>query len=462
MRCDEGTGVRKNPILQVTWGPILSSDPSSLSRYFFFTSMLGDDYKHFHRGYELGNSVIDELFDVMAAELSSVYLDGVVARGIGRLRLVFVGLEGDLPAQARVYHLKRNFNCTPNSMCAYCMADDRHIPYTDVKPTAAWRNTLYTERPWTTPCPLVSVPGTNHEMIIAKDLFHLCHLGAVRGFVINVLCYMTSIDTFVTCFCIMWGTCIFFYLRVRFMKNLVAWSSTILISKSYKIDHAKSIEAGTNIPAKLSSAYSEFRSFCRDRKFYPHVKHFTRENLGWTSSRKFPECSFKGSDCRIPLAFIIHVLEKPETTIDEIAESSYVAAKSIDDFLRLVFGNRDDEGCRAALLDRATGSRAALLLKLYLEKFMDCAKAAYGQQLCFFNLTPKYHYLMHVLMDMDEDLSSCGHNGCILSPALFATQMAEDAVGRSSRFSRHCHVRTTALRVVQRWLIACKVHWDPA
>lgn len=462
VHCDEGTGVRKNPILQVTWGPILSSDPSSLSRYFFFTSMLGDDYKHFHRGYELGNSVIDELFDVMAAELSSVYLDGVVARGIGRLRLVFVGLEGDLPAQARVYHLKRNFNCTPNSMCAYCMADDRHIPYTDVKPTAAWRNTLYTERPWTTPCPLVSVPGTNHEMIIAKDLFHLCHLGAVRGFVINVLCYMTSIDTFVTCFCIMWGTCIFFYLRVRFMKNLVAWSSTILISKSYKIDHAKSIEAGTNIPAKLSSAYSEFRSFCRDRKFYPHVKHFTRENLGWTSSRKFPECSFKGSDCRILLAFIIHVLEKPETTIDEIAESSYVAAKSIDDFLRLVFGNRDDEGCRAALLDRATGSRAALLLKLYLEKFMDCAKAAYGQQLCFFNLTPKYHYLMHVLMDMDEDLSSCGHNACILSPALFATQMAEDAVGRSSRFSRHCHVRTTALRVVQRWLIACKVHWDPA
>lgn len=246
------------------------------------------------------------------------------------------------------------------------------------------------------------------------------------------------------------------------MKNLVAWSSTILISKSYKIDHAKSIEAGTNIPAKLSSAYSEFRSFCRDRKFYPHVKHFTRENLGWTSSRKFPECSFKGSDCRILLAFIIHVLEKPETTIDEIAESSYVAAKSIDDFLRLVFGNRDDEGCRAALLDRATGSRAALLLKLYLEKFMDCAKAAYGQQLCFFNLTPKYHYLMHVLMDMDEDLSSGGHNGCILSPALFATQMAEDAVGRSSRFSRHCHVRTTALRVAQRWLIACKVHWDPA
>lgn len=214
VHCDEGTGVRKNPILQVTWGPILSSDPSSLSRYFFFTSMLGDEYKHFHRGYELGNSVIDEIFNVMAAELSSVYLDGVVAGGIGRLRLVFVGLEGDLPAQARVYHLKRNFNCTPNSMCPHCMGNDQDIPYTDIKATAVWRNTVYMERPWTTPCPLVSVPGANHERIIAKDLFHLCHLGAVRGFVINVLCYMTSIGTFVTCFCICVGRVYLFLFAV--------------------------------------------------------------------------------------------------------------------------------------------------------------------------------------------------------------------------------------------------------
>ena len=196
---DEGTGARRNPILQVTWGPMLSGSPSSLDRYFYYTSMLGEDYKHYHRGYELGNSVIDELFNVMAGELCSLYLDGVVAPGVGRVRLVFVALEGDLPAQARVYHLKRNFGCAPNLMCQYCMADDRDVPYTDNKTSALWKDTLYTSRPWSVPCPLTSVPGANHEKILAKDLFHLCHLGAVRGFVVNFLCYMTSMGTFVTC-----------------------------------------------------------------------------------------------------------------------------------------------------------------------------------------------------------------------------------------------------------------------
>ena len=38
--------------------------------------------------------------------------------------------------------------------------------------------------------------------------------------------------------------------------------------------------------------------------------------------------------------------------------------------------------------------------------------------------------------------------------------MAEDATGRSSRMSRTVHVRTTALRVAQKWLIAVKLFWD--
>ena len=187
VHCDEGTGVRKNPILQVTWGPILSSDPSSLSRYFFFTSMLGDDYKHFHRGYELGNSVIDELFDVMAAELSSVYLDGVVARGIGRLRLVFVGLEGDLPAPARVYHLKRNFNCTPNWRSTYsvyrCQTHsclEKRIVYGEAMDNPMPISECAWDQPWNDYCKglVSSLPSwgsawIRHQCLVLHDLLPL-------------------------------------------------------------------------------------------------------------------------------------------------------------------------------------------------------------------------------------------------------------------------------------------------
>ena len=91
--------------------------PSSLDRYMFFASMAAEQYKHAHRGYELGNVILDEVASLLADEARSLYLDGFHIDGIGRVRLVWVALEGDLPAQARAYHLKETSAAFPMELC---------------------------------------------------------------------------------------------------------------------------------------------------------------------------------------------------------------------------------------------------------------------------------------------------------------------------------------------------------
>lgn len=163
--------------------------------------MACENYKDFHRGYESGNAVLDELCAVMAAEARDLYLEGFTARGMqDRLHMVWIGLEGDLPAQARIQHLKRHFGCQPNQLCPWCHADDLEVPHTDLRDSAKWKETVSATRPWTNEGPFAAqVPGAGHETWLAKDLFHLCHLGAIRGFAVNVLCYLVSEGVFAPC-----------------------------------------------------------------------------------------------------------------------------------------------------------------------------------------------------------------------------------------------------------------------
>lgn len=113
---DEGTGLRKSAVLQVSWGPVLTQTGNSLDRYFFWTCMNAEDYKAYNKGYAAGNEVLDELAEMLAGETTSLFETGVKCKGM-TFYLCWVALEGDLPAQARAFHCKRNFGCVPNAMC---------------------------------------------------------------------------------------------------------------------------------------------------------------------------------------------------------------------------------------------------------------------------------------------------------------------------------------------------------
>ena len=100
---DEGTGVRKTAIYQYSWGPVIPKDMSSNNRYFYFSCIFHEQYRKHHAGYEAGNAVLDSLMKEMADQLTDVYQNGVEI-ATQRFFLVLTGLEGDLPAQARVCH----------------------------------------------------------------------------------------------------------------------------------------------------------------------------------------------------------------------------------------------------------------------------------------------------------------------------------------------------------------------
>ena len=98
---DEGTGLRKTAIYQYSWGPVLPKDLNSNNRYFFWSCAFHEQYKDYHAGYDAGNAVLDGLATQLQTELQSLFETPLAAVPFF---LVWVGLEGDLPAQARAMH----------------------------------------------------------------------------------------------------------------------------------------------------------------------------------------------------------------------------------------------------------------------------------------------------------------------------------------------------------------------
>lgn len=89
---DEGTGLRKSAVLQVSWGPVLTQTGNSLDRYFFWTCMNAEDYKAYNKGYAAGNEVLDELAEMLAGETTSLFETGVKCKGM-TFYLCWVALE---------------------------------------------------------------------------------------------------------------------------------------------------------------------------------------------------------------------------------------------------------------------------------------------------------------------------------------------------------------------------------
>ena len=184
-------------------------------------------------------------------EARDCFYDGVPSLH-GKFFLVFLRLEGDLPAQGKLAHSARNFTNDPNPMCPWCLADDRDVPFADLRECAAWRATTGSVPPWGSISPLHFLPGGNEEQFLAKDLFHISHVGITRTFVASCICYLVHVGHF-------------------------------------RPSHG----LGQSVPLRLKEAYSDFRHHCQQIQHEtPDVKTFSRENLGWLSLAKMPETSW--------------------------------------------------------------------------------------------------------------------------------------------------------------------------
>ena len=268
---DEGTGARKHAVLQCSWGPVIPSNKSSWDRYFFWSCMAHEQYRKLNVGFECGNKVLDSLTEHFAEEALNLMRTGIETKH-GTFYLCFISFEGDLPAQAKLYHCKKNWQCVPNPMCPWCDADGNHIPYSDTRSSATWRTTTGQGLPWTYEPPLASLTALGEADFLAKDIFHIVNLGIGRTFLASAVCFLVFSDHF------------------------------------SPHDNAH----GQGVPVRLEVAYEDFKSFCaKILHETPHVKHWSRENLNWKSLKSMPESSFKASDTRLMLYWLLDYLGRP-------------------------------------------------------------------------------------------------------------------------------------------------------
>ena len=189
------------------------------------------------------------------------------------------------------------------------------------------------------------------------------------------------------------------------------------------------------------------------------VKSFTRENLGWPSLTDI-RIFIQGKWYTFDLAIRCWRHATPRVLSWRYFHVWVYCRKSMDEFLRLIFGSVDECGCRNFAFTRTAVASAFRCWIFFWKSIWPARKAVFSGNFVFPTSCPSIISSCTLPMIWRRRLSSCPLDGFVLSPGLFATQMAEDATGRTSRMARHVHIRNTSLRVAQRWLIACKLFWD--
>ena len=157
----------------------------------------------------------------------------------------------------------------------------------------------------------------------------------------------------------------------------------------------------------------------------------------------------KGSDCTLIMKFLLDLLGQP-WLLDDVATCALQWLAAINDFLHLCY-TTDRTFFTPGQAQTAYGH-----LSTFAEKYHECASMCFARKLLFFNLTTKFHYMLHVR----DSLELRPQQKLYFNPAATSTQMDEDYVGRVSQSSRTVHALGVPLRVGQKWLVYTKMRWS--
>ena len=157
----------------------------------------------------------------------------------------------------------------------------------------------------------------------------------------------------------------------------------------------------------------------------------------------------KGSDIRLVTKWLVDYLSRP-WLFDDMTSHVFDFLTALDSFHHLCFveSNR-------VWMNNAQMRSGRSLLARFFAGYSNAAQLCHMRGWLFFNITPKYHYLLHI----EHDLALSKNHNWGFNPACFATQMDEDYMGVSSRMSRCVHPLGAAKRTAQRWLIYSWLQW---
>ena len=406
---DEGVGHRRRPVLQLSWGPMLSIGSGSWDRLFLMTTCPCKLYAHLNKGNEAGNLVLDRLFDEMARSLRRAYWAGITVEDV-TFYLVPLGLSGDHIFQTKAYRCIRHHTC--NEICPHCLANCSDAPFEHIHMTATWTHTVFKCVPWTKSPPFAILPGGDEPSFIQFDLMHVLPHGCGRTFIASVICMMAGpLGLFVP--------------------------ASRLTSRS----------------ARLHEAFTSFSSYCQARALHPRdMQEFTVDNLGWDTRASFPDCSCKAMDCVMMFQWCIDLLSSVPFARNDALDWAYAGCCGFDDFNRLCYCSGD-----RTFWTRDEAKQGYAHLNKLLKAYRALAFYWHQRSWTLFNLVPKFHYAAHWLWSLHTFLQS-DRMWC-LNPGAFATPMMEGFVGYTSRIARTTHPSAVALGTLRKYLVEVRKGW---
>ena len=355
-----------------------------------------------------------QLLGYVSDWFAELYRDGVQLGGV-TWRFLPLGVKGDLVFQAKAAGLLRTFSRVrkrpPNpkskpldGCCCWCLAGTPNIPFESLGQNPKWLETTWPNNPmpWTTtPTILRSIPHSPDQPSFFKaDLFHMLQMGVYKEFAASSLCLLLP-------FC-----------------------------------------GGNSNEECMTAMNSRLLEFRREKKITLHLHKLTLNLIGASTPSVFACGGWsKGHDSVVLMQFVEWLTEKlPVSSTEKPWKYMSQGCKSIQACMRGLYS----EG---VFMPRGSALEASEARNLFLLCYRKLAEYAIEQRLLLYNLTPKSHYLHHVLVDManaakKEDVSY------VFNPLCNCTSQCEDFIGNISRLSRRVSPKLPHSRVLRRYQAA--------
>ena len=323
-------------------------------------------------------------------------------------RVVFIGVKGDAPYQAKVGHLYRSFNTQvkrgeerlePKGCCPMCLAGTNLCHYEEIATsTPSWTRTVAVKVPW------VRVPSVvkwlHHDSsdpasIFKFDIWHIFHLGFGRSWVSSVI-------------------------------QLVLQQLPL-----------------PNLDLKWDWLTDHYKTWCSKNKKQCHISRVTAYLMSYHDNAGAMGNWRKGALTSNFCLWLVDLLGDVQRDQDNLLMDCRAATYRVNSMFSMLY--KSD-----VFLNASQCNFAAEQGLKFLQSYYTLATKMYAAAKPFlFPLYPKLHYFHHLMLDLKTQGETCGLG---VNPTLYSCQLDEDVVGRASRLSRRVNIRVVAQRTLDRYL----------
>ena len=283
-------------------------------------------------------------------------------------------------------------------VCFQCLATrgNRYfdLVYTDVGPTAGWRETIDVLDPWVAPPPFTRLHGFCKEMI-QIDWMHTFHLGIAQ--------------------------------------DIIGSAIKILCKK-------RGVFSGQTIALRLNQLFLEIKEWARLRGKQIALKRLRKRTLSW--GKGCPVFKSKAADSAIFLQYLSHKLQSNPPPLEEPYAGLIGAVWCADALASCVMH-------AGTFLTIEEKRQVTILGATFLTTYASLAYEAVSRQEYLFKMRPKLHYFQHMIESARPSRRSPGWDHCFVF---------EDHIKQCIRMLRKVSHRTAERQLLRRNALAVKQH----